>query len=145
MKNLTFLLLMAATVLSGCRTASIVLKDTPLSLSETRRVIVSIIGEPRSLSENGREMVSQYYDKKDQKIEKMNMARERRYTHVAVLGSRRPYDVKVEVYVEVRNQDGEFDTVDRDLQKAKFIGEKINQALNQSRDNRNVIDDFRSF
>lgn len=145
MKNFTFLLLAAAVLMSGCRTASIILKDTPLNLSETRRSIVSVIGEPRSVSENGREMVSQYFDKKDQKIEKMNTARERRYTHVTILGSRRPYDVKVEVVVEVRNEDGEFDTVDKDLQKAKFIGEKINHALNQSRDNRNVIDDFRSF
>ncbi|WII72973.1 hypothetical protein QJS83_03695 [Bdellovibrio sp. 22V] len=146
MKYVSALFLVTVSLLlSSCRTGGVVIRETPLNVSETRRVVFSVIGEPRSVSQNGREMFSQYYDKKNKVIEKMNMARERYYTHVLILGSRRPYDVQVEVLVEGRNEDGGFDVVDRDDDRAAGIAEKIRQALNQSRDNRNIIDDFRSF
>lgn len=146
MKNLVcFLLTGIALLLSSCRTGGVVLRETPLNVSETRRAVVSVLGEPRSISSNGREIFSQYLDKKDKKIEKMDMIRERHYTHVTILGDRRPYDVQVEVIIEGRNHDGGFDIVERDDAKASVIAEKIRQALNQSRDSRNVIDDFRSF
>ena len=131
--------------LSGCRTGGVILRETPLNVSETRRVVVSIIGEPRSVSQHGRELESKYYDKKNMALEKMDMARERYYTHVTILGDRRPYDVQVEVLIEARVEDGRFELVDRDDGRAAVVAEKIRVALNQSRDNRNVIDDFRSF
>lgn len=121
------------------------MRETPLSLSETRRVITVVIGEPRGVSQNGREILSKYYDKRNKAIEKMDMARERLYTRVTVLGDRRPYDIQVEVFVESRTSDGGFEPLDRDDDRASVIAEKIRQALNQSRDKRNVIDDFRSF
>lgn len=73
------------------------------------------------------------------------MARERLYTHITVLGDRRPYDVQVEVLVESRNQEGAFELVGNDDSRAAVIADKLKKALNQSRDKRNVIDDFRSF
>lgn len=146
MNKLSLLFVFLATVLlSSCRTGGVVLRETPLNLSETRRVVMSVIGEPRSVSQNGREMTSRYYDKKGSNIEKMDMAKERFYTHVTILGDRRPYDVQVQVLVEGRNEDGSFDLRDRDDDRAAPIAEKLRQALNQSRDSRNVIDDFRSF
>lgn len=146
MKNLVcFLLTGISLLLSSCRTGGVVLRETPLNVSETRRAVVSVLGEPRSISSNGREIFFQYLDKKDKKIEKMDMIRERHYSHVTILGDRRPYDVQVEVIIEGRNHDGGFDIIERDDAKASVIAEKIRQALNQSRDSRNVIDDFRSF
>lgn len=139
------LLLVYTLVLSGCRTGGVILRETPLNVSETRRTVMSIIGEPRTVSSNGREMRSHYYDKKNNKIEKMNLARERYYTHVTVLGDRRPYDVQVEVLVEGRTEDGKFELIERDDDRAAGVAEKIRNALNQGRDNRNVIDDFRTF
>lgn len=144
-KLIWFFLLGSTLLLSSCRTGGVIIRETPLNVSETRRAVMSVIGEPRSISQNGREIVSQFYDKKNKNIEKMDMARERYYTHVTVLGDRRPYDVQVEVLVEGRNEDGGFDLLDRDDERAGIIAEKIRQSLNQSRDNRNVIDDFRSF
>ncbi len=132
-------------VLSSCRTGGVMLKETPLNASETRKIITTVIGEPRSVSQNGRELDSDYYDKKNNLIVKMDMARERFYTHVTVLGDRRPYDVQVEVLIERRGEHGRFELVDRDDGRAAVIAEKIRIALNQSRDSRNVIDDFRSF
>lgn len=145
MKHISFLILAGTLLLSGCRTGGVILRETPLNVSETRRAVMSVIGEPRSVSQNGRELVSQFYDKKNKPIEKMDMARERYYTHVTVLGDQRPYDVQVEVLVEGRDEDGGFELLDRDDDRAGVIAEKIRRALNQSRDNRNVIDDFRSF
>lgn len=144
-KAFCFLTLSCALLLSSCRTGGVILRETPLAVSETRRVIVSVIGDPRSVSQNGREILSKFYDRKDKAIPRMDMAKERFYTHVTVLGDRRPYDVQVEVLVESRNPDGVFEVVGRDDDKATVIAEKLRQALNQSRDNRNVIDDFRSF
>ncbi|WP_374076614.1 hypothetical protein [Bdellovibrio bacteriovorus] len=144
-KLIWFFLLGSTLLLSSCRTGGVIIRETPLNVSETRRAVMSVIGEPRSISQNGREIVSQFYDKKNKNIEKMDMVRERYYTHVTVLGDRRPYDVQVEVLVEGRNEDGGFDLLDRDDDRAGIIAEKIRQSLNQSRDNRNVIDDFRSF
>lgn len=143
-------LVLAATFLmmgfmTGCRTGGVILRETPLGISETRRVVVAVIGEPRAMSQNGRELTSKFFDRKDQPIKKMEMAKERLYTHVTVLGDRRPYDIQVEVLVESRDEDGGFRLSERDDARAGVIAEKIRQALNQSRDNRNVIDDFRSF
>lgn len=144
-KTLSFLVISLSLLLSSCRTGGVILRETPLSVSETRRTIVSIIGEPRSVSQNGREIISKFYDRKDKAIPRMEMAKERYYTHVTVLGDRRPYDIQVDVLVEGRNPDGVFEVVGRDDNKATIIAEKLRQALNQSRDTRNVIDDFRSF
>lgn len=131
--------------LSGCVTGGVTLKDTPLGLSETRRSIVSVIGEPRIISQNGREMQSQYYAKDNKPIAKMDMARSRYYTHVIILGDRRPYDIQVIVKVEVRTEDGQFEYAENDDDKSEFVAGRIQEALNQSRDGRNIIDDFRSF
>lgn len=138
-------LLLSTVLLSSCTTGGVILRETPLNVSESRRAIVGVIGEPRSISQNGREIVSQYYDKKNKTIEKMDMAKERYYSHLTILGDRRPYDIQVEVLVEGRNEDGGFDVVDQDDEKAGILAERLRQALNQSRDTRNVIDDFRSF
>lgn len=140
-----FFYLSMTLLLSSCRTGGVILRETPLNVSETRRVIVGVIGEPRGVSRNGRELLSHYYDRKSKRIEKMDMAKERLYTQVTVLGDRRPYDLQVEVFVERRNSYGEFEVLDRDDSRAAGIAEKIRQSLNLSRDTRNVIDDFRSF
>lgn len=146
MKTLRVLFLLVATVLtSSCQTGGVILRETPLNASETRRAVVAVIGEPRNISVNGRELSSAYYDRKNNKIEKMNMARERYYTHVTILGDRRPYDIRVDVVVEGLNELGKFEMMNRDDERATLIAEKIRQALHQGRDNRNVIDDFRSF
>ena len=134
-----------ALLLSGCQTTGVLLRETPLSLTETRRVITIVIGEPQGVSQNGREITSKYYDRKNKTLEKMDMVRERYYTMVRALGDRRPYDVQVEVLVEGRTPEGAWEQTDRDDDRAAVIAEKIRIALHQSRDNRNVIDDFRSF
>ncbi len=75
----------------------------------------------------------------------MDMAKERYSTRVTILGDRRPYDIQVQVLIEDRDDEGGFELTDRDDDKAATLADKIKKALNQSRDTRNIIDDFRSF
>jgi len=129
-----------------CQTTGIVLKDTPLNISETRKAIASVIGQPRATSENGREMVSKYYDRKGTKDdEEMKTARERLSTHITILGYRRPYDIEIEVVVVIRDHEGKYQVVERDDARARIVSKEIQKALVQSRDNRNIIDDFRAY
>lgn len=132
--------------LVGCQTSGVVLKETPLNISETRKAIASVIGQPRATSENGREMVSKYYDRKGNKDEEqLKLARERLSTHIIILGDRRPYDIQVEVVVEIRDHDGKYQVVERDESRAEKVAKEVQKALVQSRDNRNLIDDFRAY
>jgi hypothetical protein len=145
MKLIQALLSLITAALIGCQTNAVVLHDTPLNISETRKAVVSVTGQPRVTSENGRELISKYYDRKGNMEEAAKMGRERLYTHVTILGDRRPYDVQVEVVVEVKDRGGVFQVVEKDQGRAEKIAVQIQKALVQSRDNRNVIDDFRPF
>ncbi|UYL10505.1 hypothetical protein B9G69_007945 [Bdellovibrio sp. SKB1291214] len=145
MKSNLLIALFVSVVLAGCQTTGVMLRDTPLNISETRKVIVSVVGEVRDVSENGRELFSKYYDRKGNPIQSMDMAKERYYSHLIVLGDRRPYDISVDVIIEARDSDGTWELVDHDDHKSAVLADKLKKALNQSRDSRNVIDDFRSF
>jgi hypothetical protein len=132
--------------LLACQSDGVFLRDTPLNISETRKAIASVMGQPRATSENGREMVSKYYDRKGNRDEEaLKSSRERLSTHTTILGDRRPYDIQVEVVVEIRDHDGKFQVVERDEGRAEKIAKEIQKALVQSRDNRNLIDDFRAY
>lgn len=138
-------LIFSSLLIAGCQTTGVVLHDTPLNISETRRAIVMVTGQPRTTSENGRELVSKYYDRKGNMDDTAKLSRERLYTHVTILGDRRPYDLEVEVVVEIKDHDGTFQVVEKDRARAEKVAVQIQKALVQSRDNRNVIDDFKPF
>lgn len=145
MKFFWLTLLFSLPFLAGCQTSGVFLRETPLNISETRKAVVSVIGQPRSTSENGREMLSKFYDRKGNSDDQSKNARERLYTHVTILGDRRPYDIQIEVVVEVRDRDGTYQVVEKDDARAEKIALNIQKALVQSRDNRNIIDDFRPY
>lgn len=104
-----------------------------------------VIGEPRFVSVNGRELLSKYYDQKQQPIENMALAKERYFTHVIILGDRRPYDISVDVVMEERDEDGRFQATEKNDEMAAPIADKLKKQLYQNVDSRNLIDDFRSF
>jgi hypothetical protein len=64
---------------------------------------------------------------------------------VTILGDRRPYDIQIEVVVEIRDKEGIYQVVERDDARAEKIAKDIQKALVQSRDNRNIIDDFKPY
>lgn len=145
MKKTAVSLLLSLTALVGCQTDGVMLHETPLAISETRRCIVTVIGEPRITSENGRELFSKFYDRKGVMDDKSKTNRERLFTHITILGDRRPYDIQIEVVVEIRDKEGAYQVVEKDDARAEKIAKDIQKALVQSRDNRNVIDDFKPY
>ncbi|HEY8272768.1 MAG TPA: hypothetical protein VIG33_17880 [Pseudobdellovibrionaceae bacterium] len=145
MKIFGFSFLFSIFIFIGCQTQGVYLRETPLNISETRKAVVSVIGQPRVTSENGRELLSKYYDRKGNSEDQIKMARERFSTHVIILGDRRPYDIQVEVVVEVRDHAGVYQVVEKDETRARKIALDVQKALVQSRDNRNIIDDFKPY
>lgn len=120
------------------------IKETPLNISETRMAIVRVIGEPRHVSENGRELVSNYYDENGVSVVLKKNPDERYYSHVTILGDRRPYDILVEVKMEELD-DGKYYFVSNDKKREKRLSQQIQDSLNQSREKRNMFDDFRPY
>lgn len=146
-KKVFFLILLPLSLgLSSCVTnqPGTLLEETPLNMSESRKAVISVIGKVRDISENGRELFSGFYDSRGLDYDPAKSGTERFYTHVLILGDRRPYDIRVIVPVEEK-QGRNFVAVGFDNEKAKRLSEKIKKALNQSRDNRNFIDDFKAY
>jgi hypothetical protein len=146
MKNISSIVLpFLMSSIIGCQSTGVYLTETPLNLSETRKMISTVIGMPRSVSENGRELLSRYYDSKERFLEKDEFPAHRIYTRVEIMGDRRPYDIEVDVIIEKREQGNEYFVEEHDDHRADIVAQKIQKALHQSRDKRNIIDDFRSF
>ncbi|MEZ0392662.1 MAG: hypothetical protein ACAH59_10625 [Pseudobdellovibrionaceae bacterium] len=128
----------------GCATEGYRIKNQNLSLGDIKRAVEAAIGEPRTISENQRTFYSQYFSRKpDPKFDPVK-SKERAYAKVVILGDRRPYEVDVEVLIEVRDSRGYVQS-GTDLSEAKKVGKEIRAKLNLSREDRNVIDDFRAF
>ncbi len=135
-----------ATILSitGCQTG-IYIKDTLASMSDIRRAAVIVLGEPRHTSHSGRELTSKFHDKRGRIDEGLANAKSRYYTVVTILGDRRPYNIRVEVFQETKVEGEQYQIIGEDAQLAQKTAKKIERALNESLKNRNVIDDFRAF
>jgi hypothetical protein len=128
----------------GCVSQSYRITDQNLSLGEVKRIVVSVIGEPRSLSENQRTFYSRYFSRRPDPNFDPERSKERLYAKVVVLGDRRPYDVEVEVIVEEREGKA-YQEVGADEVESTKLGKDIRNRLNQGRNERNAIDDFRAF
>lgn len=120
------------------------IRETPMGLSEIRRVVTSVIGDPRLVSENGYVITSNYFDRKDKPIERPGEVRERISLTITILGDRRPYDIGIQSLVEERTPDG-YEDMGEDEEISQAWADKIRRALHESRDKRNFIDDFKAF
>jgi hypothetical protein len=131
--------------LSACISAGTYrIADQNLSLVDLKKAVTAVIGEPRAVSENQRTFLSQYFSRKPDPKFDPQKSKERLYAKVAILGDRRPYDVEVEVLVEEKDRIG-YALTGNDSTEAKKLGKDIRARLNQGREDRNVIDDFRAF
>jgi hypothetical protein len=142
MRKLIGLLLILIT--AGCQTG-IFIKESPAALTEIRKAAVTVIGQPKVTSENGRELISEYHDKKGHFDPALAKGKSRCYTRILILGERRPYDIKVEVFQEVRVENDQYEVIAEDNELAQKLANQIETSLNQSLKNRNIIDDFRAF
>jgi len=81
----------------GCQTPGYFISDSNLTMSESRKAIGAVIGKPRFMSSNGRELVSEYHDAQFKQIEPNQKPIVRYVTTVSLLGVRRPYEINVQV------------------------------------------------
>jgi len=133
-----------AFVFFACASQVYRIANQDISLADMRRAVVSVVGDPRELSQNQRVYFSQYFSRKPDPKFDPEKSKERLYAKVSVLGDRRPYNIEVEVLIEKRDF-GEYVLAGLDYPLAQKIGKDIRSKLNQSRENRNAIDDFRAF
>lgn len=130
--------------LAGCQTG-VFIKDSPAAVADIRKATVVVLGEPRSISQNGRELISKFHDKRGRMDEGLAKANIRYYTMISILGDRRPYNVRVEVFKEAKVEKNRYQIIGEETVLAKKTAKKIEEVLNESLKNRNVIDDFRAF
>lgn len=142
-----FFTLILAFFINGCITSSdSLIEESTVSLTETRKTIVKLYGEPRSISQNGRELITQYLDKKGRVVAYSKKNKERRYAHITILGERRPYDISIVVPIETEVQPGVFErSSENDEKLAEQIAKDLKNELLKSQENRNIIDDFKAF
>lgn len=129
----------------GCAGPGAYVSESDVSLTETRRTLVKLFGEPRQMSQNGREFLTFFMDKKGRVLENMKKSKERRYAHVTILGERRPYDILVNVVIQTQNADNNYDTIANDEVLSEQLAKIIKRELLKSLENRNIIDDFNAF
>lgn len=108
--------------LSGCTTTAFYIEDSTLPVPETRKVITAIIGKPRIISLNGRELSSTYHNRKFEDLDEGKKIKARYYTKVVILGPRRPYEISVQVSKEAL-----------DLETMTFVDLGIDESLTQKR------------
>jgi hypothetical protein len=101
-------------------------------------------GEPRKMSDNQREFYSPYFSRKPDPNFNPEKSAERLYSIFTILGERRPYEVRIVTIVERRSQ-GQYVEVGEDANITKKLINEFKAALAQSREEKNVIDDFRPF
>lgn len=130
--------------LAGCQTG-VFIKDSPAALTDIRKAVVVVLGEPRNTSQTGRELTSRFHDRRGRVDNSLEKAKVRYYTLVSILGDRRPYNIKVEVFQEAKVDPMTYQIIGEDQDLAKKTAAKIEEVLNESLKNRNVIDDFRAF
>lgn len=141
----SFICLILFAFLSGCVSPSgIRIESETSSLNDIRAAVKSVLGDPRKISQNQREIYSPYFSPSaDAKFDE-NKSKERAFSKVEIHGDRRPYDITIEVFIEEK-QHSKYVIVDRDVRLATKFRDEIRKKLNESRDSRNVIDDFRAF
>lgn len=143
--KLLSLFILTTVALGGCAGPGHNISDSNVSLTETRRSLVKVFGEPRLLSQNGREFTTHFMDKKGRILEGLKKDKVRRFAHITILGERRPYDILVNVIVEAQNESMGYSSIGNDEALAESLAKSVKAELLKSLENRNIIDDFNAF
>ncbi|MGE4133173.1 MAG: hypothetical protein AB7F86_16140 [Bdellovibrionales bacterium] len=141
-------------LLGGCASItapreSVRIPDVQGSLNQIRAAVMSAIpiGQ-RSVSANGRVILSKHFLPAGDQYRNAADAVQRYYAQFSILGDRRPYEVQIVVVHEKRVLRGESFTyvVDYyDMLQAKELERRFQEELTKRREDRNIIDDFRVF
>lgn len=126
----------------GCETPGLVIEESNYSAKQHRIAITAALGQIRSISENGRVLLSYYHDRSFKGFEVTAKTKERLYTKVSVLGNRRPYNISVEVHVEQRDlETNKFIDIGLDESLGRRRALAIKEMLNQSRGDSSMFDE----
>jgi len=129
----------------SCETAEgFLMPDQHYSLAQIRKAIGAVSGKPRHISQNEREFLSPYFSRKPSPTFDPEKTFERLYAHFWILGDRRPYDIRVQVLVEHKDEDG-YSVEGEDVNLSKKVADELKDKLVQGQDGSNVIDSFRPF
>lgn len=126
-------------MLVGCQTpAGYFIMDSPLQVADIRIAANVVIGKPRLVSANGRELYSEFHDQGFQPLEELTKSADRYYTKVLILGPRRPYEVQTIVFKETWDADysrfeGQGADEDLSLKRARAIKKVLNISLEKER------------
>ena len=132
-------------VLMNCSTdEEIRLEDRNNSLPAIRYSIAAIAGKPKEISKDQRQYTSNYFSRKSEKGFNPEKSKERSYAVFTIRGDRRPYDIEIMVFTQVKTPAG-YETVGPDEVTAQRVKKDLEESLNKSQDNRNMIDDFKPF
>jgi hypothetical protein len=132
--------------MTGCQTPGYIITQTLLPVKQSRIAIIAAIGEARVVSQNGREITSYYHDKKLKYLDVTPKTKRRYYTKATILGARRPYDISIEVHVEVRDRETKtFQDIGLDENLSRLQARAVQKVLNQSLEKAQVIDDGAPF
>ena len=133
----------------SCTHGGIRFEDLDLPLTEIQKAVVD--GLPlgkRAISENSREIFSEYFVMIENKPRPAGRLKVRYYAHIYILGDRRPYQVEGLVRKQVKESiEGIHDYADAgiDEELTKIVMANVKAKLIKSRDERNIVDDFRVF
>lgn len=136
----------ALMIISGCQTAGYVIENSNYSVKQHRIAIVGALGNPKTISENGRVITTHYHNRSLQNLEVTTKTKERLYTKVSILGSRRPFKVSIEVHIEKRDPESKkFQDVGLDDRLGRRRALEIKEALNQSPEEDGLFDEEAPF
>lgn len=134
-------------VLSGCATGTASLEDQDRSISELTSIVTAALPAGKaSVSQNGRTFTSKYFITKGGEFEEAPEAPVRNQAVILILGDRRPYDIEVTVIQEKRDRaSAQYVRVGNSEGLSRVVIRRIQKALHERREDRNIIDDFRVF
>lgn len=129
--------------MSGCVTQGHYIRDMNRSMSDIQTAVRNLYGI-QSKSDDEKILYTPPLKKDPNDTTPENKMRERVIGRIVIVGDRRPYDVLVQVYLE-RKQRNTWVEVGLDEFLSEEFSKELNKELIESRENRNVIDDFRAF
>jgi hypothetical protein len=112
---------------------------------DIRATVKNLWGTAPQSSQNEREIISGPLKIDPADKTPPNQLKIRAYARVVIIGERRPYEVLVEAYVEKKDERGVFHELGMSEGLSRELGTELRKALIESRENWNVIDDFRAF
>lgn len=142
--------------ISGCATLqgehpdALMIEEVNWPVTEIRQVVGTIMpAGVRTVSPNGREMQGRHFlVTRNGEFREAGDALERYYTHIKILGDRRPYKLEVLVTHEKRVLRGNqftYVVTGYDKRLARQLEAKLRAELTKRREDRNIIDDFRVY